>query len=885
MPNPYRLSILCQLREAVGLTQRDMARLCGLRGRQSHQTAGGWERGTITPAASRRTRFIGYLWDHLRLREDIEQFEEVWAILVEEWNWEPISDAEWASFTHQQRRHGQQPDAGLPGLSQPEARSSVAPEAVLPSPDPSSLSSQFQPGVLPLDKLPEPGPLPPGSKMPFARNPLFVGREADLLALASALTVEQTAAVTQVTAAATGLGGIGKTQLASEFVHRYGRYFTGGVFWLNFDEATTISTEVASCGGPGSMDLRPDFVTRPLHEQVQLVKAAWQEPVPRLLVFDNCEDPELLVRWRPTSGGCRVLVTSRRLDWDLAIGVQVYALDVLNRQDSLKLLTRYDSQANRDTLNAIAEELGDLPLALHLAASYLHRYRRVVTPEQYLAQLRHPPLLAHPSLQGKGISPTGHIQHVGRTFALSYDRLDRADPVDAQALQLLMCLSLLAPGEPAPYELLAETLGIDLAEPQQAVNFEDAVVRLAELGLIDVHDARQLRIHRLLAAFVRESAPAHVPDAQTQVEAIVQRKLDENYLDENYQIKSALTLLPIQAHVHHVVEAALIRQDPQSATLSHALARYLWQLGSFAAAEKYAERGLAIRQQIYGELHADTAVSHHLLGILRQKTQAFDQAQEHLQKALGIQLELTGEYHFNTADILVNIAELHWTQQRLPEAIGCLQHALAICDEAVEEDHPLVAQLTMTLALCLHDGGRDSQQARYYMEEALRIRRERFGDQHPYTATVYMNMGYLLREMGQLEEADQCYQRGLAIRQQTLGEKHVETAHSLFSLGKLRRAQGELDTAQQYLEQALEILLLDQGEMYYLAASCRHELGAILLSRGEPARARPYLEQALAVRQAIYHADHPHVISTRQVLQQVLEAEQTAKANTMRNSS
>jgi hypothetical protein len=33
--------------------------------------------------------------------------------------------------------------------------------------------------------------------------------------------------------AATRLGGLGKTQLAGEFAHRYGQYFAGGVFWVN----------------------------------------------------------------------------------------------------------------------------------------------------------------------------------------------------------------------------------------------------------------------------------------------------------------------------------------------------------------------------------------------------------------------------------------------------------------------------------------------------------------------------------------------------------------------------------------------------------------------------------------------------------------------------
>src|SRR5258708_39789550 len=61
---------------------------------------------------------------------------------------------------------------------------------------------------LPLEGLPPPGPLPSGSRMPFARNPLFVGRETDLRYIASILK-EQGEAVVAVTA----LGGMGKTQL------------------------------------------------------------------------------------------------------------------------------------------------------------------------------------------------------------------------------------------------------------------------------------------------------------------------------------------------------------------------------------------------------------------------------------------------------------------------------------------------------------------------------------------------------------------------------------------------------------------------------------------------------------------------------------------------
>ncbi len=94
MPDAQRLDQLRLLREEAGLSQSDMARLCGLQGRQSHQTAGAWERGAMTPHTNRRVAFLHYLWDGLRLRHDHARLAAIWEILVEEWLWEPISEGE-----------------------------------------------------------------------------------------------------------------------------------------------------------------------------------------------------------------------------------------------------------------------------------------------------------------------------------------------------------------------------------------------------------------------------------------------------------------------------------------------------------------------------------------------------------------------------------------------------------------------------------------------------------------------------------------------------------------------------------------------------------------------------------------------------------------------
>ena len=73
----------------------------------------------------------------------------------------------------------------------------------------------------------------------MARNTKFTGRESELLALADALLYAPEGG-TSLAITAQGIGDVGKTQLATEFAYRYGRFFPGGVYWLSFAEAVSF---------------------------------------------------------------------------------------------------------------------------------------------------------------------------------------------------------------------------------------------------------------------------------------------------------------------------------------------------------------------------------------------------------------------------------------------------------------------------------------------------------------------------------------------------------------------------------------------------------------------------------------------------------------------
>ena len=96
------------------------------------------------------------------------------------------------------------------------------------------------------------------------------------------------------------------------------------------------------------------------------------------------------------TGGCRVLITSRRTDWPSTLGLKEVRLATLPRPEAMELLCKGRPEALEDdeekvAADAICETLGDLPLAVALAGSYLEFFRRDVTLAQYLKELQAQP--------------------------------------------------------------------------------------------------------------------------------------------------------------------------------------------------------------------------------------------------------------------------------------------------------------------------------------------------------------------------------------------------------------------------------------------------------------------------------------------------------------
>lgn len=708
-----------------------------------------------------------------------------------------------------------------------------------------------------LPSVPSPRPLPPGSLLPLRVNPLFVGREGKLRQLAREFQ-EQKSAVGP-TILLNGLGGIGKTQLAVEFAYRYGRFFSGGVFWFNFSRPETVPAQVAAIGSDDALNLRPDFDELPLEKQVRLVQRAWQEEVPRLLIFDACEAESLLAQWQPTSGGCRVLVTSRRGRWDPTLGLTSLTLPSLALAKSITLLQKFRSDLAHEEAARIATELGNLPLALHLAGSFLAYYQYEVSPASYLAQLhtvQGRALLDHPALQGQGtaVKPTGHELHVARTFALSYERLQPdKNENDELAQALLSRAACFAPGETIPRQLLFATLACHSKSGllEDALQVSDGLARLVALGLVTEGAAGAIQVHQLLAHFV--SGAVYKTSAQAAVEnTVITAAQRLNKTGNPAQIRLW------QVHLRHITAVAQCRNDKRVAQLAHELGIHLTQEADFAAARRYLEQALAIREKIFGLEHPQTAQSLHNLGILLQLMGVYEAARPCFEQALSIREKMLGAKHPETAESLNDLGWLLSTIGNYDAARWHYERALAIREEVLGMTHPDTAQSLNTLGVLSSKTGM-YEPARHYHERALAIREEVRGAAHPDTAESLNNLGATMELMGAYEQARPYYERALTIQRKVLGENHPRIAHSLGGLGVLLYRMGAYETARPYYEQTLTIFEKTLGMAHLDTGRSLNNLGYLLQTMGDYEGAQRYYERALASFETALGKQHPLV--------------------------
>ncbi len=624
--------------------------------------------------------------------------------------------------------------------------------------------------------------------IPFKRNPHFTGREALLASLHARLT-DPAAPVRYH--ALTGLGGMGKSQVAIEYAYRHQPDWKI-IWWLPAEDPTSLGLAYARLGqrlglkhtADASLDEIRHYVRRKLGESDD-----W------LLIFDNAPNSDAVRNYLPIVPSGRALITSQNAEWNgLATTTCVRELE---REESVEFLLRRARRGDREQADRLAKALGDLPLALEQAAAVIEH-----TGASYASYLKR--FETHwAELLQRGRLGAEHPDSLAMTLELSFRQVATEAP---QAVELLHLCAFLSP-ENIGRDLLAdgvrylETAGGRL--PDERV--DEMVVALSRYSLVDASNG-SVSLHRLTHALARQRL-THDEQARW-AGAAVELTAGAMRFDgqEPATWWACAELLP------HALSAALHAERlgvaPQHvADVYSATGRYLLKQSRLLEARPILERALALAKRLFGDGHPRVSDAVNNLARVLQRLGDYAAAADHFDQALSIDRQAYGAADPRVAAVSNNFATCLLATGDFANAAVHFEHALAVYEEQYGPDHPKVASVLNNLGCALRDSGQ-LDEARDRFRRAHAIAEEFCGPAHPTTASVLYNVAVLLRGNGELAQAEDAARRALLIDEQAFGTGHPDVARDLLELSQIAAALGLADEAQAHASRA-RLMLAD----------------------------------------------------------------------------
>jgi tetratricopeptide (TPR) repeat protein len=688
------------------------------------------------------------------------------------------------------------------------------------------------------------GPRFPGTPPPIwnvqQRNSVFTGRGSVLAELRERLSASITTVVPQ---ALFGLGGVGKTQLALEYAHRFAANYDV-VWWISAEQPHMARSSLAELGRALQLEGGDN-----LDEAVRIVLEALRQGRPHqrwLIIFDNVDRPEEIRHLIPQGSG-HVLLTSRNQAWNEEN--RALQLGVFTREESVAMLNRRLPQLDPEEAGQVAERLGDLPLAIEQAAAWLTATGMPVT--QYLELLdtqlirmldENPPL--------------GYEKTTAATWLLSLDRLRQTKRAAAKLLEVC---AFFAP-EPISTKLIYSSRFTQVLLPHDP-SLRDPILQgqlLREIGryaLATLDNARTgMQIHRLVQAVIRNSLPeqqqaANRADVQM-ILATYERGAPEN--PENWP--SYALIWP-----HLRASGALESEDPAVRQLVSDMARYLEQRSDYSSSQELAEDALAIWHDRFGEDTATVLLTFHLANALRWQAR-YEEAYAADKRVLDRLTETEGEDHPYTVIVAGSVGADLRALGRYQEALEISESARARALDVFGDADDRTLKATVNLAVSLRLVGNFAKAAE--IDESVVMDRQRyFGADYPMTLQATDNLAHDYRALGRFRESRALLERILERYREVLGPGASLTLRTAKSLAATLRKLGEFNAAHALTNDTLRRYRETIGLEHPEALSCLMNRACEESALTDHRRARVTAQQAVDGFRAVYVTNHPFVLA------------------------
>jgi cellulose biosynthesis protein BcsQ len=593
------------------------------------------------------------------------------------------------------------------------------------------------------ETVPGEGPRYPGLRPAIwnlrLRNPAFTGRSAVLDRLRDQLRDKQrdrrSTVVLPTPQTLYGLGGVGKTQVALEYAYRFIADYDL-IWWIEAEQPEQVATSLVELGR--RLDLR---VSENAAETAELVKEtlrAGNHPKARrwLLIFDNADDPSTIVRFFPGGPG-DVLVTSRNQAW--SGHAEALEVDVFQREESVEHLCRRAPALSRQEAALVAEAVGDLPLAVEIAAAWLETTG--VPVADYVEELQ-----SQPDKALGGATPDDYPDSFGRAWQVSIERLRRQMPAAVRLLQLSAFFSPDSIAISIFYSDQMMTALLPFDDELRDKNMMGRVIRaIGRYALAKVdNSSRTFQVHRMVQAVIRSGlSDQEQEDLVHEVHRIlVGARPDIGDTDDPENWPRFELIWP-----HLGPSNAENCDEADTRQLLIDRVRYLWKRGDLDRADELGRRLNASWTEKLGEDDRQTLqLRFQLASVLRSKG-LVDECLELDEDTLARQRVVLHDDHPQTLQTAGSLAADRRALGRYRDALQLDQETYQQMKEVLGEDDPSTLRIANNLAIDYRCNG-DFEAARVLDEEVYTIRVEVLGPLHPHTLTSKAALAEDLRALG-----------------------------------------------------------------------------------------------------------------------------------------
>jgi hypothetical protein len=622
----------------------------------------------------------------------------------------------------------------------------------------------------------------------------------------------------------TGLGGVGKTQLAADLAER--SWDNGEVdllVWITAASRQVVAGDYARLAVilTGIEDADPAAAVDRLLSWLATSEVRW------MVVLDDVQSPsDLNGLWPPSTRHGRVVVTTRRKDAALrGRGRRMVEVGPFTAAESAAYLAAkfVDLPGRVVGAGAVSAALGHLPLALAQAAAYM--IDRNLTCVEYAKRFADRRRGLVSLLPERTALPDQHRDTVATAWSLSVEQADALAPTGLAAGLLRMACLMDPNGMP-----------LDVFSTSRVIEYLCAVLG-RRVGAEEARDGLRCLARLSLVSVVDDDALPHV-----RVHALVQRATSEQFTSEDWESLPGL------------VGDALLEVWPD-VERDTALRLTLWA-------------NVAALRSATGTRLCDRGVHSVLLRAGRSmgvngRTQV---AQQYFADLRTTAVDLLGRDHPDSLTILNEHAYWQGKAGRYTEAIATMTAVMVDRTRTLGPHHPDTLRTRGLLGIWQGHAG-NPDMAVTLLTDLLADQHEALGTEHVDTLTTRGNLAYWRGRSGDIAGAATAFRQLVTDRQRVLGPAHPLTLTARNSLARWTGHAGNTTSAIAEFERVLADRIRILGSDHPDTLDTRSDLAALRAHTGDTDRAVADLEHLLVDRVRVHGPDHLYIKMTRDNLE------------------